>query len=99
MVRKIAGTAIFGYFTLFIVLILLLGFRWHRHRKAPDQPIMQVLEIGDHPFFMATQSHPELTSRPLAPEPMFTGLVAEAMRKANPKENLPNAITAAKKVR
>ncbi len=39
MVRKIAGMAIFGYFTLFIVLILLLGFRWHRHRKAPDQPI------------------------------------------------------------
>jgi len=66
--------------------------------KAPDQPIMQILEIPDHPFFMATQSHPELTSRPLAPEPMFTGLVAEAMRKANPKENLPDAIKAAKKV-
>jgi len=65
--------------------------------KAPDQPIMQMLEIVDHPFFMATQSHPELTSRPLAPEPMFTGLVAEAMRKANPDENLPDAITAVKK--
>lgn len=65
--------------------------------KAPDQPIMQILEIADHPFFMATQSHPELTSRPLAPEPMFTGLVAEAMRKRNPKENLPDSIAAAKK--
>lgn len=66
--------------------------------KAPDQPIMQVLEITDHPFFMATQSHPELTSRPLTPEPMFTGLVAEAIRKKNPDEDLPDAITAVKKV-
>ena len=39
MVRKIAGTAIFGYFVLFIALILALGFRWARYRQAPDQPI------------------------------------------------------------
>lgn len=39
MVRRIAGTAIFGYFTLFIVLILALGFRWAKYRQAPDQPI------------------------------------------------------------
>jgi len=39
VVRKIIGTAIFGYFALFMVLILLLGFRWNKQRKAPDQPI------------------------------------------------------------
>jgi hypothetical protein len=39
LVRKLITTAIFGYFALFIVLILLLGFRWARHRQAPEQPI------------------------------------------------------------
>jgi CTP synthase len=42
--------------------------------KAPNQPIMQILEIPSHPFFMGTQAHPCLTSRPLKPHPMFVGL-------------------------
>ncbi len=48
---------------------------------APNQPIMQVLELPEtvHPFFLATQSHPELTSRPLAPSPLFVGLVRAAL--------------------
>jgi CTP synthase len=49
--------------------------------KAPDYPIMQILEIADHPFFMGTQAHPCLTSRPLNPHPMFTAFVAAAMQK------------------
>ena len=67
--------------------------------KAPDHPIMQILELPSHPFFMGTQAHPELTSRPLRPEPMFVGLVAEAMRKRYPDEKLSDCITAAKKIR
>ncbi len=47
--------------------------------KAPDYPIMQILELKDHPYFIGTQAHPCLTSRPLAPQPMFVGLVAAAM--------------------
>ncbi len=49
--------------------------------RAPDQPIMQVLELPEHihPFYMATQAHPELTSRPLRPQPMFMGLVRAAL--------------------
>jgi CTP synthase len=54
--------------------------------KAPDQPIMQILELPSHPFFMGTQAHPCLTSRPLRPHPMFTGLVAAAMEKRYPQE-------------
>ncbi len=54
--------------------------------KAPNQPIMQILELPDHPFFMGTQAHPCLTSRPLNPEPMFVGLVdAAAKRKYKAK--------------
>lgn len=66
--------------------------------KAPDQPIMQILELPEHPFFMATQAHPCLTSRPLNPQPMFVGLVAAAMQRRYPDQNLPGGIEAAHKV-
>jgi len=49
--------------------------------KAPNQPIWQILELPSHPFFMGTQAHPCLTSRPLRPQPMFVGLVAAALQK------------------
>ena len=66
--------------------------------KAPSQPIMQILEIPSHPFFMGTQAHPCLTSRPLDPQPMFVGLVAAAIKKRYPQENLPDSVRAAQKV-
>jgi CTP synthase len=49
--------------------------------KAPGQPIMQILELPSHPYFIGTQAHPCLTSRPLRPQPMFIGLVAAALQK------------------
>ena len=66
--------------------------------KAPNQPIMQILEIPSHPFFMGTQAHPCLTSRPLRPQPMFVGLVAAAMQKRYPDENLPDYIDTTNRV-
>ncbi|MBN2128691.1 MAG: hypothetical protein JW741_04315, partial [Sedimentisphaerales bacterium] len=66
--------------------------------KAPDQPIMQILELPEHPFFMGTQAHPCLTSRPLRPQPMFVGLVAAAMQRHHLQGNLPNCLEAVKKV-
>ncbi len=66
--------------------------------KAPNQPIMQILEIPSHPYFCGTQAHPCLTSRPLRPQPMFVGLVAAAMQKHYPQEKLPDCIEAAIKV-
>ena len=55
--------------------------------RHPEQPIMQVLELPQavHPYFIGAQFHPELTSRPLRPQPMFLGLVAAAIQRANPK--------------
>ena len=49
--------------------------------RHPHQPIMQILElpVDIHPYFLGTQAHPELTSRPLRPQPMFMGLVKAAM--------------------
>ncbi len=64
--------------------------------RHPGQPIMQILELprtlpshhtaGEgkprvvHPYFVGAQFHPELTSRPLRPQPMFMGLVAAGLR-------------------
>ncbi|MHC4103098.1 MAG: CTP synthase [Planctomycetota bacterium] len=54
--------------------------------RHPRYPIMQVLELDQsaHPYFIAAQFHPELTSRPINPHPMFMGLVASAIARANP---------------
>ena len=54
-----------------------------RHTK---HPIMQVLElpISVHPYFIGAQFHPELTSRPLEPQPMFMGLIAAAIARREP---------------
>jgi len=38
---------------------------------SPDNRIMEIIELPNHPFFIATQFHPELKSRPLAPHPLF----------------------------
>lgn len=48
--------------------------------KAPGHPIMQMLELPRdvHPYFVGTQAHPELTSRPLRPSPLFMGLIRAA---------------------
>jgi CTP synthase len=66
--------------------------------KAPDYPIMQILEVTSHPFFMGTQAHPELTSRPVKSQPLFAGLVAAAMKRRYPDVDLPSSVEAAKKI-
>ncbi|MBN1585074.1 CTP synthase [Candidatus Uhrbacteria bacterium] len=42
---------------------------------SPDGLLVEVVEIKDHPFFVATQYHPELKSRPLDPHPLFTEFI------------------------
>jgi CTP synthase len=62
--------------------------------KAPGQPIMQIVELPQdvHPYFIGTQAHPELTSRPLRPQPMFMGLVKAAMEFAEGRTRQPQAV-------
>ncbi len=42
---------------------------------APGQPIMQIAELPDHPFYLGVQFHPEFRSRPVSPSPVFQGFV------------------------
>jgi CTP synthase len=67
--------------------------------KAPNQPIMQILELSDLSFFMGTQSHPELTSRPMRPAPMFVGLVAAGRKRKYADEKMDDPLKVVEKVR
>ncbi len=46
---------------------------------SPDGRIVEMCEITEHPFFVATQGHPELKSRPNKPHPLFRGFIAAAL--------------------
>jgi CTP synthase len=47
---------------------------------SPDDRLVEFVELADHPWFVATQAHPELKSRPNRPHPLFDGLVGAAVR-------------------
>lgn len=49
---------------------------------SPDGRIVEMIEISDHPWFIATQAHPELKSRPNRPHPLFRGFVEAAIKHA-----------------
>ena len=48
---------------------------------SPDGILMEFMEIPNHPYFVATQAHPEFKSRPLKPSPLFDGLIKAAKKK------------------
>jgi len=54
---------------------------------SPDGRIVEMIELPDHPFFLATQAHPELKSRPNRPHPLFRGFVAAALKYRNEHQN------------
>ncbi|MFA6099638.1 MAG: CTP synthase [Patescibacteria group bacterium] len=47
---------------------------------SPDNKLAEIIEIAKHPFFIASQFHPELTSRPFRPNPLFMGFVKAAIK-------------------
>ncbi|MGD2052365.1 MAG: CTP synthase, partial [Acidimicrobiia bacterium] len=49
--------------------------------QSPDDRLVEVVELPSHPYFIATQFHPEFTSRPDAPHPLFAGLVRAALER------------------
>ncbi len=46
---------------------------------SPDGRLVEVIELKDHPFFIATQFHPEFKSRPLSPHPLFVSFLQKAL--------------------
>jgi CTP synthase len=45
---------------------------------SPDDNLVEYIELVDHPYFLATQAHPEFRSRPDVPHPLFSGLIRAA---------------------
>ena len=45
---------------------------------SPDERLVEIVELPDHPFFVASQFHPEFNSRPTDPEPLFRDFVGAA---------------------
>ncbi|MBM3315596.1 CTP synthase [candidate division WOR-3 bacterium] len=43
--------------------------------KSPDGRLVEIVELKGHPFYIATQAHPEFKSRPLRPHPLFLGFI------------------------
>lgn len=47
---------------------------------SPDNRLVEMIELKDHPYFEATQAHPEFKSRPTRPHPLFKGFVEAAIK-------------------
>ena len=54
--------------------------------QSPDGRIIEMVELPDQPFFIATQAHPEFNSRPTRPHPLFKGLISAALEATQAKE-------------
>jgi CTP synthase len=48
---------------------------------SPDERLVEVIELADHPFFLASQYHPEFKSRPERPAPLFRDFVGAALQR------------------
>jgi CTP synthase len=47
--------------------------------RSPDGKFVEILELADHPWYIAVQFHPEFLSKPLRPHPLFAGFVGAAL--------------------
>ena len=56
---------------------------------APDGGLVEMIEITDHPWFVAGQFHPELKSRPTRPHPLFASFIEAATRHAEQERKSP----------
>ena len=67
---------------------------------TPDERLVEIIELNDHPFFVASQFHPEFKSRPTRPQPLFRDFVGAAIacdcsgRRAGRGESRPTPRTA-----
>jgi CTP synthase len=54
--------------------------------QSPDGRLVEIVELKDHPWFVASQFHPEFKSRPERPHPLFDGFVAASIAVADGHE-------------
>jgi CTP synthase len=54
---------------------------------SPDERLVEAIELDDHPFYVASQFHPEFKSRPERPAPLFRDFVAAALERLAPRDD------------
>jgi CTP synthase len=54
--------------------------------QSPDGRLVEIVELADHPWFVASQFHPEFKSRPERPHPLFDGFVAASIAVSEGRE-------------
>jgi CTP synthase len=59
--------------------------------ESPDGTLVEIIEVADHPWFVAGQFHPEFKSRPDRPQPLFRDFVGAALERSRSKA--PEAFT------
>lgn len=60
---------------------------------SPDRTLVEIIELGDHPFFVGSQFHPEFKSRPDRPHPLFHNFIAAAALRSKGHEQLEEDFT------
>jgi len=54
---------------------------------SPDNNLVEMIEIKDHPYFVASQFHPEFKSRPWEPAPLFNDFIASSLKTKSSESN------------
>ena len=59
---------------------------------SPDERLVEIIEISDHPWFVGVQFHPEFTSRPNRPQPLFVDFIGTALSEKQTRGGLTNEL-------
>jgi CTP synthase len=59
--------------------------------KSPDGKFVEIMELADHPWFVAVQFHPEFLSKPLHPHPLFASFVGASLEHQTKRLNASRA--------
>jgi CTP synthase len=58
---------------------------------SPDQHLVEIMELTDHPFMVGSQFHPEFQSRPNRPHPLFRDFIAAALAYKSQERRMPDS--------
>jgi CTP synthase len=59
---------------------------------SPDGALVEIIELADHPWFVAVQFHPEFKSKPTATHPLFAGFIAAAVERHVARGSTPQRV-------
>jgi CTP synthase len=60
--------------------------------ESPDGTLVEIIELADHPWFVAGQFHPEFKSRPDRPQPLFRDFIGAAIARRHGEISIPEAV-------